>query len=63
MTCNITVWIQIDDLFAMQETNLSCLPENYQMKYYLYHILSWPNLSYVAEDRKGQIIGYVLAKM
>jgi ribosomal protein S18 acetylase RimI-like enzyme len=47
----------------MQNTNLTCLPENYQMKYYFYHILSWPQLSYVAEDPKGRIVGYVLAKM
>jgi len=33
------------------------------MKYYFYHGLSWPQLSYVAEDDKGQIVGYVLAKM
>eukprot|EP01103_Thecamoeba_quadrilineata_P004612 TRINITY_DN1434_c0_g1_i1.p1 TRINITY_DN1434_c0_g1~~TRINITY_DN1434_c0_g1_i1.p1 ORF type:complete len:206 (-),score=48.38 TRINITY_DN1434_c0_g1_i1:47-574(-) len=33
------------------------------MKYYFYHILSWPQLSYVAEDHKGRIVGYVLAKM
>jgi len=53
----------IDDLMQMQNTNLTCLPENYQMKYYFYHILSWPQLSYVAEDQKGRIVGYVLAKM
>jgi len=53
----------IDDLMQMQHTNLTCLPENYQMKYYFYHILSWPQLSYVAEDPKGRIVGYVLAKM
>mmetsp|Transcript_101079 Transcript_101079/g.140447 ORF Transcript_101079/g.140447 Transcript_101079/m.140447 type:complete len:188 (-) Transcript_101079:99-662(-) len=52
-----------DDLFAMQAANLSCLPENYQMKYYFYHLLAWPNLSHVAEDHKGRIVGYVLAKM
>merc|ERR1719374_532629 len=33
------------------------------MKYYFYHGLSWPQLSYVAEDEKGKIVGYVLAKM
>lgn len=33
------------------------------MKYYFYHGLSWPQLSYVAEDDKGKIVGYVLAKM
>lgn len=47
----------------MQDCNLLCLPENYQLKYYMYHQLSWPQLSYVAEDHKGNIIGYVLAKM
>ncbi|XP_028095976.1 N-terminal acetyltransferase A complex catalytic subunit NAA10-like [Camellia sinensis] len=53
----------VDDLLAMQAGNLFCLPENYQMKYYLYHILSWPQLLYVAEDYDGKIVGYVLAKM
>jgi len=33
------------------------------MKYYLYHGLSWPQLSYVAEDSNKKIVGYVLAKM
>ncbi|CAM9103853.1 unnamed protein product [Heterosigma akashiwo] len=54
---------QPDDLIKLQTTNLWCLPENYQMKYYLYHVLSWPQLLYVAEDAKGKIQGYVLAKM
>jgi ribosomal protein S18 acetylase RimI-like enzyme len=44
----------------MQHCNLLCLPENYQMKYYMYHGLSWPQLSFVAEDPKGEIVGYVL---
>ena len=33
------------------------------MQYYFYHILSWPQLLYVAEDYNGKIVGYVLAKM
>ena len=53
----------VDDLFQMQHCNLSCLPENYQMKYYFYHCLSWPQLLYVAQDSKKKIVGYVLAKM
>jgi N-alpha-acetyltransferase 10/11 len=53
---------RVDDLIGMQNCNLSCLPENYQLKYYIYHALSWPQLSYVAEDC-GKIVGYVLAKM
>ncbi|MEW5301689.1 MAG: hypothetical protein WDW38_002709 [Sanguina aurantia] len=53
----------VADLLQMQRCNLMCLPENYQLKYYLYHILSWPQLLYVAEDYDGKIVGYVLAKM
>ena len=53
----------VQDLLQMQNTNLWCLPENYNLKYYFYHILSWPQLLYVAEDHKGKIVGYVLAKM
>ena len=33
-------------------------------QYYMYHGLSWPQLSFVAEEpSSGQIVGYVLAKM
>ncbi|MFH4978993.1 hypothetical protein AB6A40_005702 [Gnathostoma spinigerum] len=53
----------VEDLLNTQHCNLLCLPENYQMKYYFYHALSWPQLSYVAEDDKGNVVGYVLAKM
>ena len=47
---------QPEDLINMQHCNLLCLPENYQMKYYLYHGLSWPQLSYVAEDENKKVI-------
>ena len=53
----------VNDLIEMQQCNLWCLPENYQMKYYFYHLLSWPQLLWVAEDYDGSIVGYVLAKM
>jgi len=53
----------VDDLPGMQNCNLCCLPENYQMKYYFYHILSWPQLPQVAVDHNNKIVGYVLAKM
>jgi hypothetical protein len=33
------------------------------LQYYFYHILTWPQLLYVAEDYNGKIVGYVLAKM
>ncbi|KOS15904.1 acyl- n-acyltransferase [Malassezia pachydermatis] len=52
-----------DDLIGMQNCNLHNLPENYTMRYYFYHALTWPQLSYVAEDEKGNIVGYILGKM
>ena len=53
----------VEDLLLMQQTNLLCLPENYQFKYYIYHYLSWPCLLHVAEEHNGKIVGYVLAKL
>jgi len=29
----------------------------------LYHALTWPELSYVAVDPQGRVVGYILAKM
>lgn len=60
------------DIPHVQSTNITNLPENYFLKYYLYHALSWPQLSYVAVDVSRpkktpydppKIVGYVLAKM
>ncbi|KAK4056328.1 N-terminal acetyltransferase A complex catalytic subunit ard1 [Microbotryomycetes sp. JL221] len=53
----------VADLMEMQNCNLHNLPENYQMKYYLYHALTWTQVSFVAEDHKGRIVGYILAKL
>ncbi|EJF62776.1 acyl-CoA N-acyltransferase [Dichomitus squalens] len=53
---------RVDDLMGMQACNLHNLPENYTLKYYMYHSLTWPQLSYVAED-EGKVVGYILAKM
>lgn len=54
-----------DDLQGMQACNLTCLPENYQLRYYFYHLMSWPQCSFVAETLGGhrRIVGYVLGKM
>lgn len=62
------------DIPNVQRANITNLPENYFLKYYLYHALSWPQLSYVAVDVGSsshgrytpdapKIVGYVLAKM
>ncbi|TLD19783.1 hypothetical protein PspLS_09536 [Pyricularia sp. CBS 133598] len=64
--------IRSSDIPLIQHANLENLPENYFLKYYLYHALSWPQLSYVAVDISRpkktpydypKIVGYVLAKM
>ncbi|EZG61150.1 N-acetyltransferase [Gregarina niphandrodes] len=53
----------VDDLFAAQALNLTCLPENYQLKYYFYKRLSWPQLQFVAEDAHKNPVGYTLGKI
>ncbi|CAK4026486.1 N-terminal acetyltransferase A complex catalytic subunit ard1 [Lecanosticta acicola] len=64
--------LQSSDIPHVQQTNITNLPENYFCKYYMYHALSWPQLSYVAVDVSRpkktpydapKIVGYVLAKM
>lgn len=45
----------VDDIQAMQNANLNNLPENYSMKYYLYHLLSWPEASFVAVTTDVQL--------
>ncbi|KAF2672804.1 acyl-CoA N-acyltransferase [Microthyrium microscopicum] len=60
------------DIPHVQQANITNLPENYFCKYYLYHAMAWPQLSYVAVDTSRpqktpydypKIVGYVLAKM
>lgn len=54
----------LSDLLSIQSTNLHNLPENYTLRYYLYHSLTWPQLSFVAQDsNSGRIVGYILGKM
>ncbi|KLJ06796.1 acetyltransferase [Blastomyces silverae] len=57
---------------SIQTCNITNLPENYFLKYYLYHALSWPQLSFVAvvrpkhnglKNEYPKVVGYVLAKM
>ena len=54
---------------SVQSCNITNLPENYFLKYYLYHALTWPQLSFVAIVRGNKatkypkVVGYVLAKM
>jgi ribosomal protein S18 acetylase RimI-like enzyme len=42
--------LKASDIPHVQLANITNLPENYFCKYYLYHAMSWPQLSYVAVD-------------
>ncbi|KXN82294.1 N-terminal acetyltransferase A complex catalytic subunit ard1, partial [Leucoagaricus sp. SymC.cos] len=55
--------VQVEDLAGMQASNLQNLPENYSMRFWIYHLMTWPQLSFVAEDHKGRIVGYVLSRI
>jgi len=53
---------RVCDILGMQACNLQTLPENNKVQVYLQHLLSWPSLSFVAEDKR-QIVGYILANI
>ncbi|KYN99409.1 putative N-acetyltransferase [Plasmodium gaboni] len=53
----------IYDLLSMQQCNSINLPENYNLRYYFYHALSWQYLSQIAEDVNGKVCGYSLGKL
>ena len=51
------------DMINLQQCNIINLPENYNYMYYVYHVMSWPHLLFLAEDDNGKVVGYVLAKL
>jgi N-alpha-acetyltransferase 10/11 len=54
----------VEDIIEVQNCNIQCLPENYQVKYYIYHLISWPDCSFVAIDlEKSNLVGYILGKL
>jgi ribosomal protein S18 acetylase RimI-like enzyme len=50
------------DLLALQNANLHSLGENYDMWYWLYLLLSAPQVSHLA-TANGKVLGYVLGKV
>lgn len=47
------------DLLGIQACGFHNLPETYGSKYWLTTLVRWPQLSFVAEDQRGKIVGYV----
>lgn len=59
------IWVRqanMYDLLEISECNMMGMVENYQQKYYYYHLLSWPQLTRVMIG-STQICGYVLSKL
>lgn len=51
-------------MIAIQNCNITCLPENYTFKYYYYHFIFWPQLIFIAEESDtGNLAGYVVGKI
>ncbi|KAF8557678.1 acyl-CoA N-acyltransferase [Imleria badia] len=55
--------VEVDDLVKLLTCNLHNIPENYYMRYWQYMILNWPELSFLAEDESGKVVGYVLSSI
>ncbi|KAG2038471.1 acyl-CoA N-acyltransferase [Suillus americanus] len=51
------------DLTKIHQCNLHNLPENYHMKFWAYSFITWPEISYLAEDSSGRVVGYVLSSI
>ncbi|KAL7718214.1 Acetyltransferase complex ard1 subunit [Entamoeba marina] len=51
------------DLPALQNANLTNLPENYSLQLYYYHLMKWPNTTFLAETQDKKVVGYCLTKI
>ena len=61
---NYQLKVTFNSVQAMHVSSSICILSSVLfLQYYFYHILSWPQLLYLAEDYNGKIVGYVLAKM
>ena len=58
-----------EDLETMQACNVACMPnEAYPLDYFAWHVRLWPQIQFVAEERRpgqksGEIVGYVLTRI
>ncbi|KAF9218684.1 acyl-CoA N-acyltransferase [Gyrodon lividus] len=51
------------DLIRIVTCNLHNLPENYPMRFWTYSSIMWPEVSFLAEDENGKVVGYVLSSI
>lgn len=55
--------MRVSDVFSVKECNRRNLPENYHFILLLYMVSIYENCCYVAENKKGEIVGYSIAKI
>jgi len=55
--------VEVNDLVKLLTCNLHNIPENYYMTYWQRIIFNWPDLSFLAEDENGKVVGYVLSSI
>ncbi|KAH7887219.1 acyl-CoA N-acyltransferase [Phlebopus sp. FC_14] len=51
---------EMSDLIALQQCNLCVIPENYLMAVWSWIRFKWPEITYLAEDDTGKIVGCCL---
>lgn len=54
--------VTVEDLDAVMQINLRCLPENYSRQFFLQHYNSHPNAFLVAEN-DGTVNGYAMCRV
>ncbi|RYP20073.1 hypothetical protein DL765_002999 [Monosporascus sp. GIB2] len=52
-----------DDLNRISKCNLDPLTETYDLSFYFQYYARWPELFQVAEDERGNIVGYIMGKV
>ncbi|KAG9316806.1 N-acetyltransferase [Chiua virens] len=55
--------VELNDLVRLLTCNISTLPENYMIRFWQYWLVNWPDLSFLAEDDHGKIVGFVLSSI
>eukprot|EP01040_Poterioochromonas_malhamensis_P003952 gene3952-4228_t len=52
-----------DDIYKINQCNLDNLKENYSHQFYTNHLQRFPDLSFIAETDRFEMVGYALGRM
>lgn len=54
---------KITDILEIKEVNQACKIYSYSFDYYAYLMINFPDLNYIVKNKKGKIIGFILAQI